>query len=427
MTQSKALSGQSVLLASILLLSVFLSFAILPVRAEAACTELQTYPPRVVCTSESGSGSNTGSTVGSTNTGDVVSSSNNTQETSYAPVAFWKFDESSGAATDSSGNGNTGVLENGATRYVGTQQGNKLLLDGNDDRVIVTPVSGSASNMGSFTLMAWVRPTENGGIIVRKGNTDVGRFNFGITYQGKLYLRAGYSGQSGAWNTSSSLPLNKWSHVAVTYSFGTGNDPVFYIGASPAGSSEIQMPSGDAVADTSHIYLGNTQDLVNRAQDGFTSGFSGRMDNVRIYNAALTNAAITAARTPEPDLDDYTPIPFPAAVVATTQGDSVANLQARLQALLAQMATLTDSSGTPSLNAACPALVRSLFRGSRGDEVTQLQKFLMAKAFLAAGNDSGYFGALTEAAVKKWQASKGIDAIGTVGPRTRSALKNCTL
>ncbi len=35
---------------------------------------------------------------------------------------------------------------------------------------------------------------------------------------------------------------------------------------------------------------------------------------------------------------------------------------------------------------------------------------------------SGYFGALTEKAVKKFQAKYGIEAIGIVGPLTRTKL-----
>ncbi|PIS04796.1 MAG: hypothetical protein COT81_04585 [Candidatus Buchananbacteria bacterium CG10_big_fil_rev_8_21_14_0_10_42_9] len=63
--------------------------------------------------------------------------------------------------------------------------------------------------------------------------------------------------------------------------------------------------------------------------------------------------------------------------------------------------------------------------GSAGDEVRQLQDVLKAEGFLETDIDStGYFGPLTETAVKKFQAANGIDALGYVGPATRAALNN---
>src|SRR6185503_12956218 len=70
--------------------------------------------------------------------------------------------------------------------------------------------------------------------------------------------------------------------------------------------------------------------------------------------------------------------------------------------------------------ATCPNLTpstgsgqaRNLSFGSRGADVISLQNFLIAEGDLAAGNNSGYFGALTETAVKKWQARHGVVSSG---------------
>jgi hypothetical protein len=63
----------------------------------------------------------------------------------------------------------------------------------------------------------------------------------------------------------------------------------------------------------------------------------------------------------------------------------------------------------------------------------QLQGFLINSAFLAAGNDTGFFGKLTQAAVQGFQRSKALVSSGTpattgygvVGPKTRAALLAC--
>jgi hypothetical protein len=444
------LSGRIVLL--ILLSSLFASVA-MPFSALAACVQTQSYPPQTICTDESNGTVSASPGVSSSGVGVGVGGSP-PQNTSMSPVAFWKFDETSGTIVyDSSGNGYNGVLENGATRYSGTQQGNKLELDGADDRMRVetdpasrpsnefTSAPDLLNNMNSFTLMAWVRPTENGGIILRKGNSDAARFNFGIRIDGVVYLRAGYSERTGVWQTTSTLPLNAWSHVAVTYSYGTSNKPKFYVnGVEQALRASVGNPTpydpaeplGSPVADTPYLFIGNNHDFVNDSQPGSDPGFEGRMDNIRIYNAVLSGDAVASARTPEPDASAYVPIPFPQSIVPsanTGNAGTVASLQAQLQALMAQIAALSGStpgSATmPSSNAACPAIVRALVRGMRGDDVTQLQKFLIAKAMLEAGNDTGFFGARTEAAVKAWQASKGLESIGIVGPRSRAMLAIC--
>ena len=80
--------------------------------------------------------------------------------------------------------------------------------------------------------------------------------------------------------------------------------------------------------------------------------------------------------------------------------------------------------------AMCPNLPRSLSFSSRGTDVTQLQTFLIEKGDLAAGNNTGYFGRLTEAAVKKFQCremqicsgSTSSNGYGSVGPRTRAKI-----
>ena len=63
-----------------------------------------------------------------------------------------------------------------------------------------------------------------------------------------------------------------------------------------------------------------------------------------------------------------------------------------------------------------------------GSDVTQLQHCLMGGGPLAAGNTTGYFGPLTEAAVKSFQSANGIvssgspstTGYGAVGPKTRA-------
>lgn len=132
--------------------------------------------------------------------------------------------------------------------------------------------------------------------------------------------------------------------------------------------------------------------------------------------------------------------PFIASAATTT------DLQAELQGLLAQIAALqaqnttsvsvsgqaasssTSLSGT--VMSACPIFGRSLSIGSTGSDVTALQQFLNAQGYLNV-SATGYFGALTKAAVGKWQVAAGVTTsgnagFGTFGPISRNFFsRNC--
>lgn len=83
----------------------------------------------------------------------------------------------------------------------------------------------------------------------------------------------------------------------------------------------------------------------------------------------------------------------------------------------------------------CPKLTVTLSINSRGLQVTQLQTYLRDTGDLPGGNSAitGFFGSVTESAVKRFQCRLGImctgnrytTGYGAVGPRTRVAIAEC--
>ena len=65
---------------------------------------------------------------------------------------------------------------------------------------------------------------------------------------------------------------------------------------------------------------------------------------------------------------------------------------------------------------------KALFVGVRSDEVTELQKVLIAEGILKIDAPTGYFGQLTRTAVIAFQKARGIAGTGFVGPLTRTEL-----
>ncbi len=95
---------------------------------------------------------------------------------------------------------------------------------------------------------------------------------------------------------------------------------------------------------------------------------------------------------------------------------TVAELQAQINALMAQLASLQGGTGVTN------AISSDLTVGSSGNSVVVLQQALVAQGYLVmpAGVSMGYFGSLTKAAVMKWQAANGLPATGFFGPMSRA-------
>ncbi len=77
-------------------------------------------------------------------------------------------------------------------------------------------------------------------------------------------------------------------------------------------------------------------------------------------------------------------------------------------------AVLNSSSAKPN----------GLALGEDSDNVKNVQKLLIKYGYLDSGNDTGYFGEKTEAAVKAFQKNNGLTSDGKVGQKTMSVLQS---
>lgn len=68
----------------------------------------------------------------------------------------------------------------------------------------------------------------------------------------------------------------------------------------------------------------------------------------------------------------------------------------------------------------CPVPTPTLRRGMQGESVTVWQRQLRADGWLV--KDDGVFGTQTDAATRGWQAARGLEPDGVVGPKTRAAI-----
>lgn len=107
------------------------------------------------------------------------------------------------------------------------------------------------------------------------------------------------------------------------------------------------------------------------------------------------------------------------SLVPMAGAQTIADLQAQIAALMAQLAAL-QGGGSVSTGT---TFTMNLTIGSTGSEVVALQQMLVAQGHLVmpAGVAYGYFGNLTRAAVSKWQAANGVSpTAGYWGPISRA-------
>jgi len=219
-------------------------------------------------------------------------------------VGWWKFDETSaGTFADSSVNINTGTGV-GVTAPNNTPQPSTnvapvnftnargLDLDGVDDHVDV----GSTADhdlINNFTFAVWIYPTVSisQSIMTKRNSVNNWPYAFFLwgTEQLKLYSNSGATVDVTA---SDILSLNAWTHVAVTRS---GTTITFYInGVADSGGSQILAAGASAAG--APLWIGA------QTTDGSTSlsEYTGSMDDVRIYNRALTVAEVAALAAGHP-------------------------------------------------------------------------------------------------------------------------------
>ena len=244
-------------------------------------------------------------------------------------VAAYGFDEGTGTvASDASGQGNTGTIA-GAIWTPG-RFGQSLEFDGVADWVTVA-ASGELNFSSAMTVEAWVYPTEAGGwrsVVFKEAPGEIRDHNYGL-YSG--FAAQGPGGHvlldGFADNVKAHAPavivLNRWTHVATTYD---GSVLRAYVDgverAAVAATGPINVTAGVLRIGGNSIY---------------GDFFKGQIDEVRLYNRALSPAEIaTDMSTPigTPPAGDTTPPT--TAITAPAAGSQVSGS-------VAVSATATDN------------------------------------------------------------------------------------
>jgi hypothetical protein len=277
------------------------------------------------------------------------------KEGTVGPLVHYPFDD--GTADDISGNDHHGVLVNGASIVYDADRDSNVLNVGDANGYVDCggghdlaepnctdePANCTWADItGEFTLMAWVKPsmTERGwycGTVVSKGDWNGGySWNYPTdpnrNREGWSMIRRGWNNEVTVAITGSSpdaiftptegivldlIDVNawdgKWHHVAAVYDNRSAID-VYVNGLHAANQWAKPWDSLSTIGTTNYdIFIGaNSGEIQGGGTYGDpATGFKGLIDDVRVYDRALTQIEIASAMA---GADLYVPL------------DSLANL-----------------------------------------------------------------------------------------------------
>lgn len=195
-------------------------------------------------------------------------------------IGYWNFDNAADLGADGSGSGNTLVANGGAVQTASGKFGSGLSLNGTSSFLSkATAVTGLPTGNSPYTISAWFKPTATGdrGII--------GWGNFGTTKQVCALRLLGTNAFRHYWwgaDLDGTAPLNysdgQWHHIVAVYN----------------GTTRAMWYDGTLLVQDSPGANGSTSAnfAIGRTNNG--EFFQGTLDDVAVWNHALTNSEIIA-------------------------------------------------------------------------------------------------------------------------------------
>ncbi len=232
------------------------------------------------------------------------------QSVKYGLVASYTFDEGSGAAAlDTSGRGHSGQLLSGATWVTTGKNSGAIHFDGKSGRIQI-PDDPDFNFTTGMTLEAWVYPEIISGwqtVVIKEapGALTYSLYASSDTVYPKSYLDSRFAA------SSAKLTVNTWNHLTAT--FDGANLRIYINGV----EKKVVVAAGAITTSSGILSIGG-----NTVWGEF---FKGKMDDVRIYNRALSPAEITtdmgrSAAVRSVDFDNPTPTSASGSLIGSFEG-----------------------------------------------------------------------------------------------------------
>ncbi|MCX5646802.1 MAG: LamG domain-containing protein [Phycisphaerae bacterium] len=203
-------------------------------------------------------------------------------------VGYYPLDEGAGnIAHDMSGSGHDGTLHNGITWISPAHQGGGVNCDGTAASRIELGTWNPAQGTGQLSLAVWIRWAGGGGTyqgLIGKRNTwpDTTPFQVQVRPEngGTFRLETGTYAIVSPNNTLNPL-VHIWAHVAAAFD---GTTARLYLNGQQVASGAFAFHAGGEASD---MGIGSVTG-GGAGYDGYDQVFSGGIDEVGIYNRALS-------------------------------------------------------------------------------------------------------------------------------------------
>ncbi len=202
-------------------------------------------------------------------------------------LAHWPFEENGGAiAFDASGQGKDATLVN-SPQWAPGIEGLGLSLTGSSDGGLA-PASVVPGPLSALSIAAWVRhdtPTSFSSIVDQRDAVDDG-YDLYLSDTGTAFIRINASTLVGA----TPIADGTWHHLAAVWD---GGHLTVYVDGAPDASTVTPTTVVDV---TGPVHLGRHFQLNSQFES------AGSIDEVRIYDRALTASEVAALTASEPRL-----------------------------------------------------------------------------------------------------------------------------
>jgi hypothetical protein len=203
-------------------------------------------------------------------------------------VAYYPFN---GNAKDESGNGNDGSVEGAILvedRY--SESNRSYSFDGKDD-LIELPASDSINTLRDFSVSIWVNAEESQpgisadaiGLITRWDTSKVRASSFGVWIKGSDQVGV-CVWPNGNWARTASLKKQIWQHVVCSYSQDPSKASLYVNGDK---KQKLDSTTYSLRPSDISILLG-----ADNYGGPYWRFFTGELDDIRIYNRALSEAEV---------------------------------------------------------------------------------------------------------------------------------------
>ena len=239
-----------------------------------------------------------------------VTSAYRDQVLADGPVAYWRLGETSGAVASDEVGANPGTFNGVTLGQPGPLVGDlntAVSFDGANDFVTV-PHSGALNATSGVTVEGWIKRSKSGAwqVVVGKPGTGQSRGeNYALWFNTSNQLLAYFGDGTNYVNVRAPLDTN-WHYVAATYNNATAK---LYV------DGTLHAQTSSSIHLTS-----NTLPLNMGRANGNSSFFGGLLDEVAVYNTALSAERIQAHYETGRAIDSTPPVGQPRCSRARQRG-----------------------------------------------------------------------------------------------------------